>query len=252
MIIIKNRIELDLMKKAGQLTGMTLEMIAEHIRPGISTQELDSLCEEFITRHGAKPSFKNYHGFTGSICASVNDVVIHGIPNRKNILKEGDIISVDVGAFLNGFHGDAARTFPVGDVSEEARKLIRVTEESFFKGMEHAYEGRRLGDISHAIQKHVEDNGFSVVRDFTGHGIGRNLHEDPQIPNYGKEGRGPRLDKGMVLAIEPMVNVGRYNVRILDDNWTTVTEDGKLSAHYENTVAITDGEPEILTLMRGI
>jgi methionyl aminopeptidase len=252
MIIIKNRIELDLMKKAGQLTGMTLEMIAEHIRPGISTQELDSLCEEFITRHGAKPSFKNYHGFTGSICASVNDVVIHGIPNRKNVLKEGDIISVDVGAFLNGFHGDAARTFPVGDVSEEARKLIRVTEESFFKGMEHAYEGRRLGDISHAIQKHVEDNGFSVVRDFTGHGIGRNLHEDPQIPNYGKEGRGPRLDKGMVLAIEPMVNVGRYNVRILDDNWTTVTEDGKLSAHYENTVAITDGEPEILTLMRGI
>lgn len=252
MIIIKNRIELDLMKKAGQLTGMTLEMIAEHIRPGISTQELDSLCEEFITRHGAKPSFKNYHGFTGSICASLNEVVIHGIPSRKNILKEGDIISVDVGAYLNGFHGDAARTFPVGDVSEEARKLIRVTEESFFKGIEHAYEGRRLGDISHAIQKHVEDNGFSVVRDFTGHGIGRNLHEDPQIPNYGKEGRGPRLDKGMVLAIEPMVNVGRYNVRILDDNWTTVTEDGKLSAHYENTVAITDGEPEILTLMRGI
>lgn len=179
-------------------------------------------------------------------------MVIHGIPSRKNILKEGDIISVDVGAYLNGFHGDAARTFPVGDVSEEARKLIRVTEESFFKGIEHAYEGRRLGDISHAIQKHVEDNGFSVVRDFTGHGIGRNLHEDPQIPNYGKEGRGPRLDKGMVLAIEPMVNVGRYNVRILDDNWTTVTEDGKLSAHYENTVAITDGEPEILTLMRGI
>ncbi|ETA81088.1 type I methionyl aminopeptidase [Youngiibacter fragilis] len=252
MIIIKNRIELDLMKKAGQLTGMTLEMIADHIRPGISTQELDALCEEFITRHGAKPSFKNYHGFTGSICASVNEVVIHGIPSRKNILKEGDIISVDVGAYLNGFHGDAARTFPVGDVSEEARKLIRVTEESFFKGIEHAYEGRRLGDISHAIQKHVEDNGFTVVRDFTGHGIGRNLHEDPQIPNYGKEGRGPRLNKGMVLAIEPMVNVGRYNVRILDDNWTTVTEDGKLSAHYENTVAITDGEPEILTLMRGI
>lgn len=252
MIIIKNRIELDLMKKAGQLTGMTLEMIAKHIRPGISTQELDALCEEFITRHGAKPSFKNYHGFTGSICASVNEVVIHGIPSRKNILKEGDIISVDVGAYLNGFHGDAARTFPVGDVSEEARKLIRVTEESFFKGIEHAYEGRRLGDISHAIQKHVEDNGFSVVRDFTGHGIGRSLHEDPQIPNYGKEGRGPRLDKGMVLAIEPMVNVGRYNVRILDDNWTTVTEDGKLSAHYENTVAITDGEPEILTMMRGI
>ena len=252
MIIIKNRIELDLMKKAGQLTGMTLEMIADHIRPGISTQELDALCEEFITRHGAKPSFKNYHGFTGSICASVNEVVIHGIPSRKNILKEGDIISVDVGAYLNGFHGDAARTFPVGDVSEEARKLIRVTEESFFKGIEHAYEGRRLGDISHAIQKHVEDNGFTVVRDFTGHGIGRNLHEDPQIPNYGKEGRGPRLNKGMVLAIEPMVNVGRYNVRILDDNWTTVTEDGKLSAHYENTVAITDGEPEILTMMRGI
>jgi methionyl aminopeptidase len=249
MIIIKNQIELDIMRKAGRLTGETLKMIKEHIRPGISTQEIDSLCEEFITRHGAKPSFKNYHGFTGSICASVNEVVIHGIPSKDKILQEGDIISVDVGAYLNGFHGDAARTFPVGEISEEAAKLVRVTEESFFKGMESAFEGKRLGDISHAIQAHAEKNGFSIVRDFTGHGIGRNLHEDPQIPNYGVQGRGPKLAKGMVLAIEPMVNAGTYHVKVLGDNWTTVTRDGRLAAHYENTVIITEGAPEIITLV---
>lgn len=249
MIIIKNQVELDLMRKAGRLTGETLKMIKEHIRPGISTQEIDSLCEEFITRHGAKPSFKNYHGFTGSICASVNEVVIHGIPSKDKILQEGDIISVDVGAYLNGFHGDAARTFPVGEISEEAARLVRVTEESFFKGIESAFEGKRLGDISHAIQVHAEKNGFSIVRDFTGHGIGRNLHEDPQIPNYGVEGRGPKLVKGMVLAIEPMVNAGTYHVKVLGDNWTTVTRDGRLAAHYENTVIITEGAPEIITLV---
>lgn len=249
MIIIKNQIELDIMRKAGRLTGETLKMIKEHIRPGISTQEIDSLCEEFITRHGAKPSFKNYHGFTGSICASVNEVVIHGIPSKDKILQEGDIISVDVGAYLNGFHGDAARTFPVGEISEEAARLVRVTEESFFKGIEFAFEGKRLGDISHAIQAHAEKNGFSIVRDFTGHGIGRNLHEDPQIPNYGVEGRGPKLAKGMVLAIEPMVNAGTYHVKVLGDNWTTVTRDGRLAAHYENTVIITEGAPEIITLV---
>lgn len=249
MIIIKNQIELDIMRKAGRLTGETLKMIKEHIRPGISTQEIDSLCEEFITRHGAKPSFKNYHGFTGSICASVNEVVIHGIPSKDKILQEGDIISVDVGAYLNGFHGDAARTFPVGEISEEAARLVRVTEESFFKGIESAFEGKRLGDISHAIQAHAEKNGFSIVRDFTGHGIGRNLHEDPQIPNYGVEGRGPKLAKGMVLAIEPMVNAGTYHVKVLGDNWTTVTRDGRLAAHYENTVIITEGAPEIITLV---
>lgn len=249
MIIIKNQIELDIMRKAGRLTGETLKMIKEHIRPGISTQEIDSLCEEFITRHGARPSFKNYHGFTGSICASVNEVVIHGIPSKDKILQEGDIISVDVGAYLNGFHGDAARTFPVGEISEEAARLVRVTEESFFKGIESAFEGKRLGDISHAIQAHAEKNGFSIVRDFTGHGIGRNLHEDPQIPNYGVEGRGPKLAKGMVLAIEPMVNAGTYHVKVLGDNWTTVTRDGRLAAHYENTVIITEGAPEIITLV---
>lgn len=249
MIIIKNQVELDMMRKAGRLTGETLKMIKEHIRPGISTQEIDSLCEAFITRHGAKPSFKNYHGFTGSICASVNEVVIHGIPSKDKILQEGDIISVDVGAYLNGFHGDAARTFPVGQISEEAARLVRVTEESFFKGIESAFEGKRLGDISHAIQAHAEKNGFSIVRDFTGHGIGRNLHEDPQIPNYGVEGRGPKLAKGMVLAIEPMVNAGTYHVKVLGDNWTTVTRDGKLAAHYENTVIITEGAPEIITLV---
>lgn len=249
MIIIKNQIELDMMRKAGRLTGETLKMIKEHIRPGISTLEIDSLCEEFITRHGAKPSFKNYQGFTGSICASVNEVVIHGIPSKDKILQEGDIISVDVGAYLNGFHGDAARTFPVGEISEEAARLVRVTEESFFKGIESASDGKRLGDISHAIQVHAEMNGFSIVRDFTGHGIGRNLHEDPQIPNYGVEGRGPKLVKGMVLAIEPMVNAGTYHVKVLGDNWTTVTRDGRLAAHYENTVIITDGAPEIITLV---
>lgn len=249
MIVIKNTIELNLMRKSGRLVGETLRMVKDHVRPGVSTLELDQLCEDFIRKHGAVPSFKNYHGFTGSICASVNEVVVHGIPSKDKILKEGDIISIDVGAYLNGFHGDAARTFRVGTVSEEAERLIRTTEHSFFQGMEFAKEGHRLGDIAHAIQMAAESEGYSIVRDFTGHGIGRNLHEAPSIPNYGMPGSGPLLRRGMALAIEPMLNAGTYGVRVEADNWTTVTRDGKLSAHYENTVLITEHGPDIVTLL---
>lgn len=249
MINIKTAREIELMKNAGRLVGETLKLLESQIRPGISTLALDKIAEEFIMEHGAIPSFKNYNGFPGSICASVNHVVIHGIPSKAVILKEGDIISVDCGALLQGFHGDAARTFRVGQVSEEADRLIRITEESFFKGLEQAKVGQHLGDISAAIQKHIESNGFSVVRDFTGHGIGRDLHEAPSIPNYGTALRGPKLRAGMALAIEPMVNVGLYHVKVLEDNWTTVTRDGKLSAHYENTVIITEDGPLITTLL---
>lgn len=249
MINIKTAREIELMKNAGRLVGETLKLLESQIRPGISTMALDKIAEEFIMEHGAIPSFKNYNGFPGSICASVNHVVIHGIPSKAVILKEGDIISVDCGALLQGFHGDAARTFRVGQVSEEADRLIQITEESFFKGLEQAKVGQHLGDISVAIQKHIESNGFSVVRDFTGHGIGRDLHEAPSIPNYGTALRGPKLRAGMALAIEPMVNVGLYHVKVLEDNWTTVTRDGKLSAHYENTVIITEDGPLITTLL---
>ena len=211
--------------------------------------ELDKICELFIIKHGATPSFKNYNGFPGSVCASVNEVVVHGIPSKEKILKEGDIITIDCGAYLNGFHGDAARTFRVGQISEEAERLIRITEESFFKGVEQLNLGQRLGDVSHAIQTHIESNRFSVVRDFTGHGIGRDLHEGPSIPNYGVANRGPKLRVGMALAIEPMVNLGTYHVKVLEDNWTAVTRDGMLSAHYENTVILTENGPVITTLV---
>lgn len=249
MIIIKNAREIDLMKESGRLVGETLKLAEKSVRPGISTLALDKICEEFIMEHGAIPSFKNYNGFPGSICTSVNNVVVHGIPSKDVILKEGDIITIDCGALLNGFHGDAARTFKVGQVSEEAERLIRVTEESFFKGIMHAKVDNRLGDISNAIQEHIESNGFSVVRDFTGHGIGRDLHEGPSIPNYGVAHKGPKLRAGMALAIEPMVNLGTYHVKVLEDNWTTVTRDGKLSAQYENTVIITEDGPVITTLV---
>ncbi|HSL86642.1 MAG TPA: type I methionyl aminopeptidase [Bacteroidales bacterium] len=249
MIIIKNNREIEFMKAAGKLVGETLNLVRESIRPGISTLALDKICEEFIIKNGAIPSFKNYNGFPGSICASVNEVVVHGIPSKDLILNEGDIITVDCGALLNGFHGDAARTFRVGEVSDEVEKLIRVTEESFFKGVEKAYIDQRLGDISNAIQEHIESNGLSVVRDFTGHGIGRDLHEGPSIPNYGVAHRGPKLRAGMALAIEPMVNLGSYHVQVLEDNWTTVTRDGKWSAQYENTVIITEDGPYITTLV---
>lgn len=249
MIIIKNEIEIDLMRKAGRILGETLNLLEENVRPGITTGELDRIAEEFITKHGAKPSFKGLYGFPASVCISVNEQVVHGIPGNYK-LKEGDIVSVDCGVFINGFHGDAARTFAVGNVPEEVTKLIKVTEECFFKGIEKARVGNRLTDISHEIQQYVEANGFSVVRDYVGHGIGRKVHEDPEVPNFGRPGRGPKLMSGMVLAIEPMVNLGSYHVETLDDNWTVVTADRKYSAHYENTVAILPDGPEILTLIK--
>lgn len=248
MIIIKNDTEIEYMRQAGKLVGETLNMLEEAVKPGVTTAELDKLAEGFITKHNAIPSFKGYGGFPASICTSVNEEVIHGIPSKSKILHEGDILSVDCGAILNGYQGDAARTFPVGKISEEAAKLIKVTKESFFKGAEKAVVGNRLTDISHTIQEYVEGFGYGVVRDYVGHGIGKEMHEDPEVPNYGRPGRGPKLVHGMVLAIEPMVDIGTYMVRTQSNDWTVVTMDGSLAAHYENTVAILDNGPEILTL----
>lgn len=249
MILIKDDLALDLMRKAGRIVGETLLLLENKIKPGISTKELDRIAEEFIREQGAIPSFKGLYGFPASLCISVNDQVVHGIPGGY-VLKDGDIVSIDCGAYINGFHGDAARTFPVGNVSEDAKRLIQVTRDCFFEGIKFAQIGNRLTDISHAIQSHVEANGFAVVKSFVGHGIGRDLHEDPEVPNFGRPGRGPILTKGMVLAIEPMVNEGSFRVRTLKDNWTVVTSDGSLSAHYENTVAILPDGPEILTLVK--
>ena len=249
MIIIKNNKEIDLMRSAGKIVAETLLLVEEKVRPGITTAEIDRIAEEFITKHGAKPSFKGLYGFPASLCISVNEQVVHGIPGGY-VLKDGDIISVDCGAHFNGFHGDAARTFGVGNINKEAERLINVTRESFFKGIEYAKVGNRLTDISHGIQSYVEAEGFSVVRDFVGHGIGRVVHEDPEVPNYGQPGRGPKLVEGMALAVEPMVNVGSYKVKTLKDNWTVVTSDGSLSAHYENTIVILPDGPEILTLIK--
>lgn len=248
MIIIKNDIEIEYMRSAGRLVGETLAKLEEVIKPGITTAELNRIAEEFITKHNAKPSFKGYHGFPASICTSVNDEVVHGIPARR-VLQEGDIISIDCGAILNGYQGDAARTIGVGKISKEAETLIKVTKDSFFKGVEKAVAGNRLTDISSTIQTYVESFHFSVVRDFVGHGIGRSMHEDPEVPNFGRPGRGPKLRHGMVLAIEPMVNIGKYDVLVQPNGWTVVTEDGSLSAHYENTVAVLNNGPEILTLI---
>ncbi|MEW8955378.1 type I methionyl aminopeptidase [Clostridium sp.] len=249
MIHIKNSQEIDYMREAGRVVGETLLMFKEVIKPGMTTAEIDKIAEEFITKQGAKPSFKGYGGFPATLCVSVNDEVVHGIPGNR-VLKDGDIVTLDCGAYVNGFHGDAARTYPVGSISDEASKLIRVTEESFFKGIENAVIGKRLTDISHAIQTHVEANGFSVVRDFVGHGIGKSLHEDPEVPNFGRPGRGPKLVEGMVLAIEPMVNTGKFHVVTKADGWTVVTADKSLSAQYENTVVILPEGPEILTLIK--
>lgn len=249
MIIIKNDNEVSLMRKAGRIVGETLLLLDKKVKPGITTAELDKIAEEFITKHGAKPSFKGLYGFPSSLCVSVNNEVIHGIPSNY-MLKDGDIVSIDCGACIEGFHGDAARTFSVGNVTEIAKKLINITEESFFRGIEYAKQGNRLSDISHEIQSYVEAAGFSVVRDYVGHGIGREVHEDPNVPNFGKAGRGPKLVKGMVLAIEPMVNIGKHHVKTLNNGWTVVTRDSSLSAHYENTVAIMPDGPEILTLIK--
>ena len=246
MIVIKSKHEIELMQESGRIVALVHEAIKEAIKPGITTGELDQIAEKLIIEHQAVPSFKGYGGFPASICASINDQVIHGIPS-DTVLKEGDIISIDVGALKNGYHGDAARTHPVGKVSENALKLIKVTEESFFEGLKYCRVGYRLYDISNAIQKHAEAEGFSIVRDYVGHGIGTKLHEEPSIPNYGPAGKGPRLVPGMVLAIEPMVNEGDYKIRTLGDDWTVVTKDGKLSAHYEHTVVITEHDPILLT-----
>lgn len=248
MITIKSNREIDLMIEAGRITALAHRKVKEAIRPGISTYELDKIAEETIRACGAIPSFKGYGGFPGSICASINNVVVHGIPKKSTILKNGDIISVDIGANYKGYHGDSAMTHGVGEVSESRKKLMEVTEASLYKGLEQAKPGNRLSDISHAIEAYVLEHGYSVVKDFTGHGIGRNLHEDPAIPNYGEAGRGPILKPGMTLAIEPMVNVGKYSVRILSDDWTTVTVDKSDSAHFEHTIVITENGYKILTI----
>jgi len=254
MISIKSQRELDKMRRAGEVVMLVHKKLEEMIAPGVTTRELDRVAAEVIRSKGAIPSFKGvpcpYGGidFPGVICASVNEEVIHGIPGDR-VLKAGDIISIDTGAILDGYHGDAARTYPVGAVSPEAMRLIRVTEEAFNRGMAQAVEGNRIIDISRAIQNYVESNGFSVVRDYVGHGIGREMHEEPQVPNYVSSYKGVRLSPGMTLAIEPMVNVGTWRVRVLGDKWTVVTADGKLSAHHENTIAITPNGPEILTAL---
>ncbi|MEI8217075.1 MAG: type I methionyl aminopeptidase [Eubacteriales bacterium] len=247
MIIIKSQGEIQLMREAGKVTAQILLSLHDIIKPGMKTKELDAYIEGEILRHKMIPAFKGYNGFPASACISINNEIVHGIPSEKT-LKDGDIVSVDVGNIYKGYFSDAARTYPVGSVSDEAMKLIVATEQSFFEGLKFCKVGYRLSDISNAIQTRAEADGFSLVRDFVGHGIGSSMHEEPQIPNYGPKGRGPRLSVGMVFAIEPMVNQGTFEMRVLEDNWTAVTKDGKLSAHYENTVAITDGEPEILTL----
>jgi len=251
MIIIKNSEQLDSMKKAGRITAEALLVARELIRPGVSTKEIDTRIRTFIEKCGAKPSFLGYGGFPGSACISINDQVIHGIPSPKVILREGDIVKIDVGARYCGYNGDSARTYPVGNVSEEALRLISVTEMSFYEAMKVARQGNRIGDIGSAIENFVISNGFSIVKKYVGHGVGRDLHEEPEVPNFGKPGRGPRLYSGMTLAIEPMVNVGTDDVRVLKDGWTVVTADGRLSAHYENSIAITDSDPIILTQCEG-
>lgn len=248
MIIIKSEQEIDIMRESGEVTGYILRELENFIKPGISTMDINMFVERTILENKMIPSFKGYQGFPASACVSINEEVVHGIPSKKRILKEGDIVSVDVGSTHKGYVSDAARTYPVGKISDESQRLIDVTRESFFEGLKFCKVGHRLSDISHAIQMRAEEEGYGVIRNFVGHGVGRNMHEEPQIPNYGSPGRGPRLAAGMVFAIEPMINQGTYDVETLLDNWTVVTLDGKRSAHYENTVVITDGEPELLTL----
>jgi len=246
VIVCKSEHEINYMRDAGRIVAQAHKELEKVIEPGITTLELDKIAEDFIIASGARPAFKGYHGFPASICASVNEQVVHGIPSLRK-LENGDIISIDIGAEINGYFGDAAVTLPVGDISAEAMTLIRTTEEALFVGISKALNGNRLSDISHSVQTFVESKGFSVVRDYVGHGIGSNMHEEPQVPNFGRAGRGPRLRPGMTLAIEPMVNQGTYEVMTLEDNWTVITKDKKLSAHFEHTITITDQLPEILT-----
>ena len=251
MISVKTERELEIMRRACKITAAARALAGEMVRPGVTTGEIDKAVHDFIVSQGAKPSFLHYQGYPGSACISVNEVVIHGIPGNR-VLKDGDIVSVDVGALWQGFHGDCAATFACGTISQEAQRLIDVTKQSFFEGIRFARQGNRVSDISHAVQAYVEANGFSVVRAFVGHGVGEHLHEEPSVPNYGAPGKGPRLVKNMTIAVEPMVNMGTYEVRVLRDGWTTVTADGKLAAHYENSILITDGEAEILTVPEGL
>lgn len=250
MIYLKTKEEIEKMRRAGQIVAAVFEAVQKELRPGVTTAHLDKIAHHVIVSAGARPSFLHYGDppFPGSICASVNDVVVHGIPSSAVVLKEGDIISVDVGACLDGWHGDAARTFAVGTIDPEVEKLVRVTEESFYKGLEFAKPGCRLGDLQAAIQQHAESHGYGVVRELTGHGIGRDLHEAPDIPNYGKAGRGLRLEAGMVIAVEPMITMGTYRIYVDEDEWTIHTADGKPAAHYENTIAITEDGPVLLTI----
>jgi methionyl aminopeptidase len=247
VIIRKSLAEIEKMARAGAVVRGCLELMAREVRPGITTKELDRLAEKYIRAKGGVPTFKGYRGFPGSICASPNDMVVHGIPGKVR-LSEGDILGVDVGVTMDGYIADAAMTFPVGEISEEARRLLRVTEESLMKGIEQCRVGNRVGDISHAVQTHAESHGYAVVQSMVGHGVGRDMHEDPQVPNFGPPGQGPELREGMVLAIEPMVNAGAYQVELGDDGWAIYTRDGSLSAHFEHTVAITNNGPRILTV----
>lgn len=251
MIPIKTKEQLERMRVACRITALARKAAADAVAPGVTTDEIDRIVRKTIEKAGAKPSFLGYGGFPASACISINDEVIHGIPSAKRIVRAGDIVKIDVGAYIGGFHGDCACTVPCGEVSDEAKRLIEVTRQSFYEGIQFAREGCRVSDISAAVQTYVEANGFSVVRSFVGHGVGQKLHESPEVPNFGRPGHGVRLQAGMTLAIEPMVNVGGYDVRVLSDGWTVKTKDGKLSAHYENTVAITDGAPEILTAIDG-
>ncbi|MCS7215010.1 MAG: type I methionyl aminopeptidase [Thermodesulfovibrio sp.] len=247
MIILKSPEELKKIRKSCQIVATVLNELKSYIKEGLTTKQIDLFVENLIIKMGGVSAFKGYRGYPASTCISVNEQVVHGIPSDKVFIKEGDVVSVDVGVLCEKFYGDAAYTYPVGKITEEAQRLLRVTEEALYKGIAEAVEGKRVGDISHAIQMHVESNGFSVVRAFVGHGIGRSLHEEPPIPNFGLKGVGPILKKGMTLAIEPMVNAGTHEVKILSDGWTAVTKDGSLSAHFEHTIVVTEGEPEILT-----
>ena len=249
MISIKSKREIELMREAGRIVALAHQAIKPMIKAGVSTLDIDQVVETVIREHHAIPSFKGYGGFPGSACTSINDEVVHGIPSKTRVLKEGDIIKIDIGAQYKGYHGDSAWTYPVGKVSESTQKLLDITEKSLYEGLKKARSGLRLSDISHAIQTFAEEHGFSVVREFVGHGIGKNLHEDPQIPNYGLPNRGPILKPGMTFAIEPMVNAGRKEVRVLEDQWTAVTIDESLSAHYEHTVLITEEDCILLTVL---
>ncbi|WP_026390645.1 type I methionyl aminopeptidase [Haploplasma axanthum] len=247
MIVIKSQREIEIMRKAGKILALTRQMLEPHIKPGITTQKLDKLAEEFIISQGAYPSFKDYNGFPGSICTSVNEVVVHGIPSKKTVLKNGDIITVDLGVYYEGYHADSAYTYPVGHVNDKVKELLKITEESLYIGLSEAKPGNHLSNISHAIEEYIKPYNYGIVEEFTGHGIGKELHEDPYVPNFGKPNEGPILKEGMTFCVEPMVNLGTKNVKVLRDNWTTVTIDRKPSAHFEHTIVITEDGYEILT-----